>query len=211
MFNLIKKYMNDKKNNTDIDNSGNYNSGDYNSGNRNSGYCNSGDYNSGYCNSGDRNSGDYNSGYYNSGYYNSGYYNSGWFNRNEPKMRMFEKESEYTYSEFREKFGYNDISLPTCVWVNKEDMTDVEKKLSTSWETTGGYLKVLGYKEAWAKAWNEASQKVKDWYKSLPNFDEKIFEDITGIKPSVKETIKIGNNTYDKSEVEKALENVKSL
>jgi len=194
--------MIDKKNNTGYRNSGDLNSGDYNSGDLNSGYRNSGDRNSGDCNSGyrnsgDRNSGDYNSGNYNSGDYNSGYrnsgdynsgncnsgdYNSGWFNVDEPKMRFFGKESIYTLSEFKEKFGSQDIFLPLNVWRSENDMTADEKKEVKGWSEMGGYLKTLSYKEAWAKAWSEASQEQKDWYKNLPNFDKNLFFEITGIK-----------------------------
>ena len=163
-------------------NSGDRNSGDFNSGDRNSGNFNSGDFNSGDRNSGDRNSGNYNSGHRNSGYFNSGDRNSGMFNTDEPKMRMFNKDSDYTYSEFRNKFGYKDILLSLTIWIYKEHMTDKEKKSVDGWSERGGYLKTLDYKEAWAKAWSEASERRKDWYKNLPNFDKDIFFEITGIK-----------------------------
>ena len=169
--------MADKKNNTGVDNSGYWNSG-----NRNSGYCNSGDWNSGNWNSGNRNSGDWNSGNRNNGDWNSGNRNSGIFNTNEPKMRAFNKESDMTYTEFREKFGWNDIEFPLNVWRDKSEMTDEEKKSVSGWETMSGYLKTLSYKEAWAAGWAKATDEQKKWYQSLPNFDEKIFEEITGIK-----------------------------
>ena len=146
----------------------------------NTGEENSGDRNSGYGNSGDRNSGDG----------NSGDGNSGIFNIDEPKMRAFNKECDMTYTEFREKFGYEDLDLPICSWTDKENMTDEEKENISGWETMGGYLKTLSYKEAWKKAWNEATQEQKDWYKSFPNFDAKIFEEITGI--DIEETFKSG-------------------
>ena len=123
-----------------------------------------------------------NSGNRNSGDYNSGDYNSGMFNTDEPKMRMFNKDSEYTYTEFCNKFGYGDISIPITAWINKDRMTDDEKKSVNGWSEMGGYLKTLGYKEAWAKAWSEADKEQKDWYKNLPNFDNDIFFEITGIK-----------------------------
>jgi hypothetical protein len=160
--------MADEKNNTGIENSGYWNSGNWNSGNGNSGDGNSGDWNSG-----DRNSGDW----------NSGNRNSGIFNTNEPKMRAFNKESDMTYTEFRNKFGYHEIDFPLInVWRDKSEMTDEEKKSVSGWETTGGYLKTLGYKEAWAAGWAKATDEQKKWYQSFPNFDAAIFEEITGIK-----------------------------
>ena len=203
--------MADTKNNTGVDNTGDYNSGYYNSGYYNSGYYNSGYYNSGDYNSGDYNSGDYNSGDYNSGDYNSGYRNSGIFNTDEPKMRSFNKESEYTYTEFRNKFGWNDIVLPVTARITKDGMTDEEKKEVDGWEQMGGYLKTLSYKDAWKEGWENAKKEQKEWYLSLPNFDPAIFKEITGIDVESKETIKIGNRTYDKTEVERALENIKSI
>jgi len=204
--------MADKKNNTGIDNSGDWNSGDWNSGDWNSGYWNSGDWNSGYWNSGYGNSGDRNSGYGNSGYRNSGDRNSGYgnsgyrnsgdwnsgdrnsgdwnsgdrnsgiFNTNEPKMRAFNKDSDMTYTEFRGKFGYQDIHLPLNEWRDKSEMTDEEKKSVVGWETMGGYLKTLSYKEAWAAGWAKATDEQKKWYQSFPNFSWSIFTEITGIK-----------------------------
>jgi hypothetical protein len=167
--------MADKKNNTGVDNSGDWNSGDWNSGDGNSGNRNSGNRNSG-----NGNSGDWNSGYWNSGYGNSGNGNSGIFNTNEPKMRAFNKESDMTYTEFRVKFGYQDIHLPLNEWRDKSNMT--EEKSVEGWKTMGGYLKTLSYKEAWAVGWAKATDEQKKWYQSFPNFDAKIFEEITGIK-----------------------------
>jgi hypothetical protein len=204
--------------NSGHDNSGNHNSGHYNSGHYNSGHCNSGDCNSGHYNSGHFNSGDFNSGHcnsgdcnsgnYNSGHYNSGNVNSGLFNTNEPKMRFFNKESDITYSEFRkDKFVYPDLKI--CAWVKNEDLKEEEKSEITA--QMGGKLKTLSYKEAWKEYWSRASEEDKEWFQELPNFSEDIFKEITGIKVVQKETIKIGNNTYYKNEVEEALKNVKSL
>jgi hypothetical protein len=160
----------DKKNNTGIDNSGYYNSGNYNSG----------DYNSGDYNSGNRNSGNCNSGNYNSGDYNSGYYNSGWFNTNEPKMRFFNKDSEYTYTEFDDKFSFIYPDLKICHWVDYKDLSKEEQTTDT--KNMDGKLKTLTYKEAWAEYWARASEKDKKWFQNLPNFDKNIFFEITGIK-----------------------------
>ena len=170
-------YGNSGHRNSGSGNSGYRNSGDYNSGHYNSGYCNSGDYNSGYYNSGD-----YNSGYYNSGDCNSGRYNSGLFNTNEPKMLLFNRECEYTYSEFVAKFGYRTLNPTLTEWILSTDMTDAEKEKHPSHETTGGYLKKFTYKEAWANAWNNADDEQKRWFLSLPNFDADIFFEITGIR-----------------------------
>lgn len=199
-------------------NTGKGNSGDYNSGNRNSGYFNSGNfnsgnfnsgyYNSGYYNSGDCNSGNFNSGNYNSGYYNSGYCNSGWFNTNEPKMRFFNKDSNYTYTEFCEKFNLIYPDLKTTYWCSKDEMTKEEKKEIDGWEEMGGYLKTMTYKEAWAEYWDRASSDDKKWFQSLPNFDSNIFKEITGIDVKDRTDTKKKQELLDKADelIEKANE-----
>ena len=196
------------KNNTGEDNTGDYNSGYCNSGDRNSGNYNSGNYNSGNCNSGNYNSGDRNS-----GCCNSGNYNSGWFNTDCPKMRIFNKEIDMTVEEFLNSKHAFYIELPVNRWINSDDMTDTEKSEVGGWETMGGYLKTLEYKEAWAVYWKEASKEKKQRFLDLPNFDSKLFEEITGIdvKVSDKETIKIGDLEFDKAEVEKRLKGLKPI
>ena len=155
-----------------------------------------------------KNTGENNSGYWNSGYGNSGDRNSGIFNTNEPKMRAFNKETDMTYTEFRNKFGYKDIDFPLNVWVYASDMTDQEKKDHKGWEITNGYLKTLSYKEAWQEGWKNATQEQKDWYKSFPNFDAEIFKEITGIDVNegnlIGETVevKVKGRTYKAKIVE---------
>ena len=170
-------------------NSGDYNSGYWNSGDRNSGYwnsgdCNSGDYNSGYHNSGNRNSGDWNSGDCNSGDYNSGDWNSGdcnsgYFNTDEPFVRIFNKESNKTRGEIIfPSFLYFDLN----VWVSHDTATEEEKeKYKKEIETCGGFLKTLEYKEAFRLAWDKASKEEHKKLLDLPNWDNKIFKEISGI------------------------------
>ena len=161
-------------------NSGNRNSGHLNSGNRNSGNLNSGHWNSGNLNSGNRNSGHWNSGHLNSGHWNSGNLNSGSFNRDCPKMRLFEKELDMTAEEFYENYNiYMDIPLNR--WIYKDDMTDSEKKEVTGWETMGGYLKTLPFKEA-CQIWWDENPDDHERFLTLPGFDETIFTEITGIE-----------------------------
>ena len=175
-------------------NSGGWNSGDYNKGVENSGNCNSGRRNSGYCNSGNNNSGDNNSGSWNSGYWNSGYWNSGNWNRGDwnsgdfnscensngvfcdeedMNIRIFNKPSGMSLKQFRDsKYAKALSSAPFSLieWVEDETKTE------------GYYPKKYTYREACANWWNELSDEAKETIKSIPNFDEKVFENITGIK-----------------------------
>ena len=150
------------------------NSGDWNSGNRNSGDCNSGD-----CNSGNRNSGDSNSGNRNSGDSNSGNRNSGYFNVDSPLVRIFGKETDVKKE---------DIDFPSWLyfdltqWVSHDTATDKEKKEhKNEIKIFGGFLKTLTYKEAFRLAWNKAEFSERKKLFSLPNWNNEIFMQISGI------------------------------
>ena len=182
-------YRNSGNGNSGDGNSGNWNSGDKNSGDWNSGDGNSGDWNSGNGNSGDSNSGNWNSGYRNSGHrnsgdwnsgdWNSGNCNSGYFNSDEPCLRMFNK---MTYCK------RDDINIPSwcyfdlTVWVSHDTATEEEKKkYKNEIEICGGFLKTIDYKDAWRLAWNKASIKERKKLFELPNWDNEVFKEITGI------------------------------
>ena len=160
-------------------NSGDWNSGNRNSGNRNSGNRNSGDWNTGDCNSGNCNSGNRNSGDWNSGNWNSGNKNSGLFNSDEPCVRMFNKMTD-------KKIG--DIDIPSwcyfdlTVWVSHDTATEEEKQEhKAEIEICGGFLKTINYKDAWRIAWNKASIEERKKLFDLPNWDNQVFKEITGI------------------------------
>ena len=160
-------------------NSGDYNSGDYNSGNRNSGDYNSGNWNSGDYNSGNWNSGDYNSGNRNSGNWNSGDCNSGYFNSDSPLVRIFNKETNIPLNHIDfPSFLYFDFT----VWVSHDTATDEEKEAhKIDIETCGGFTKAISYKEAFRIAWNKASKEEHKKLLKLPNWDNAIFKEISGI------------------------------
>ena len=170
--------------NSGYGNTGDGNSGDRNSGDRNSGNGNSGNRNSGNRNSGDGNSGDGNSGYGNSGDRNSGSWNacnysSGFFNTKKEKLIMFNKPTDVKL---------DDIEFPLflyfalTVWVWKNEATEEEKdEHKNEIETQGGFLKALRYKEAFRKAWDEASKEEHKKLLKLPNWDNEVFKEISGI------------------------------
>ena len=180
-------------------NSGNRNSGNWNSGSWNSGSCNSGNRNSGSCNSGNKNSGNWNSGNgnsgnrnigngnsgswnrgnWNSGSWNSGSWNSGFFNTNSPLVRIFNKETN---------IPLNDIDFPSflhfdlTVWVSHDTATEEEKEAhKIDIETCGGFIKEISYKEAFHIAWNKASKEEHKKLLKLPNWNNEIFKEISGI------------------------------
>ena len=150
-----------------------------NSGYRNSGYCNSGNRNSGDCNSGNCNSGDWNSGDCNSGNWNSGDCNSGYFNTDTPLVRIFNKDTDVKRNDINfPSFLYFDLTI----WVSHDTATDEEKRLhKTEIETCGGFLKTLDYKEAFRLAWDRADKEEHKQLLGLPNWNNKIFKEISGI------------------------------
>ena len=166
-------------------NSGNCNSGNHNSGDWNSGNHNSGNYNSGNCNSGNHNSGKWNSGDCNSGDWNKSSFNNGCFNTIEPTIMMFNKPSDITYRDWVNSDArrlLNQIPKDVVKWIYSVDMTDEEKAAHPEHEITGGYLKVLDESECSQIWWNGLANSQKEIIKSIPNFNESIFEEITGIK-----------------------------
>ena len=177
----IEKYGNRNSGNLNSGNlnSGNWNSGDCNSGNWNSGNRNSGDCNSGDCNSGNRNSGNWNSGNRNSGNWNSGNRNSGYFNVDSPLIRIFGKETDVKI----ENIHFPDwLYFSLTQWVSHDTANDEEKKEhEREIELSGGFLKVLDYKEAFRLAWSKAEFSERKKLFSLPNWNNEIFMQISGI------------------------------
>ena len=160
-------------------NSGDLNSGDLNSGDLNSGNRNSGDRNSGNRNSGNWNSGDWNSGDWNSGNWNSGNWNSGFFNSDEPCVRMFNKMTTYKRKDIKIPFW---CFFDLTVWVSHDTATEEEKtEHKAEIEICGGFLKTINYKDAWRIAWNKASIEERKELFDLPNWDNQVFKEITGI------------------------------
>ena len=196
----VLEMVNTGKGDTGLCNSGNRNSGNRNSGNRNSGDYNSGDYNSGNCNSGNRNSGNCNSGDYNSGNLNSGDYNSGnlnsgdWnktsfsagvFCTEQPKLIMFNKPTEMTFGEWRNSGAcrlLDRIDFRPIEFIWSSDMTDEEKATHPDWETIQGYLKKRDISECCHDWWMNLNMDEKRVIQNMPNFDAKIFKEITGVR-----------------------------
>ena len=177
--------------NTGIGNSGYFNSGYYNCGSRNSGHYNSGcwnsgNYNSGYYNSGSANSGYYNSGNCNSGDWNIGNYNNGCFNTVASKIYLFNKPSDWTFNDWLSSKARRimDCVPKNLVWVKFDQMTDEEKKVYLTAETTNGYLRKIPDDELAVirnEWWAGLSPDNKDEILKLPNFDAEIFKKVTMI------------------------------
>lgn len=122
---------------------------------------------------------DWNSGDCNSGSWNSGNRNSGYFNVDSPLVRIFGKETDVKKE---------DIDFPSWLyfdltqWVSHDTATDKEKKEhKNEIKISGGFLKTLTYKEAFRLAWNKAEFSERKKLFSLPNWNNEIFMQISGI------------------------------
>ena len=171
--------------NTGNCNTGNRNTGNRNTGNRNTGNCNTGNRNTGDCNTGNCNTGDWNTGNCNTGDWNKSSFNTGCFNTEEQKIMLFNKPSDMTYREWIDsdaRYLLNQIPKDVVEWVYEEDMTDEEKAAHPTYETTGGYLKVLDESECGQLWWGSLSDRRKEIIKAIPNFDAEIFFQCTGVR-----------------------------
>lgn len=150
------------------------NSGNYNSGNYNSGDCNSGNYNSGYRNSGDWNSGDW----------NKTNHSNGCFNTIQPKIKLFNKESDLTYNDWvlsEARKLLNEIPTEILRWVPFNNMSEEEKEVNPNAKNTDGYLEMMKPHECAQDWWNRLEDTNKKIILDIPNFDKEIFKEITGI------------------------------
>ena len=130
------------------------------------------------CNSGDRNSGDRNSGNWNSGNCNSGYCNT-----TEPTVRLFDHQTDITFSDFRQSRAYGllcHIPSDCLTWKYSEYMTDDEKAAHPEHETTGGFLYLeKADRQTW---WDSLSDESKAVITSMPYFDANKFYKCTNIR-----------------------------
>ena len=170
-------------------NKGNHNSGDFNEGNYNAGGFNVGDGNAGYGDIGDDNDGNNNEGNdnvggrnkgdNNIGGWNYGDGNIGFFNTIAPPIMMFNKPLKIKKEDIKfPSFLYFDL----VKWVTQEEATDEEKEsYEEEIKRCGVFLRKLDYKTAFRIAWDNASYEEHKMLLDLPNWDNEIFKEISGI------------------------------
>ena len=126
---------------------------------------NTGLFNSGYLNSGDRNS----------GVFNKTNGSNGVFCNQEPKICIFNIQTDWTLNEFYNSKYYFAIcssDFPLTEWKAKDEYTE---------NGVDGELVVNSYETACQRWWQGMSESNKEIIKSIPNFDIDVFCDITGI------------------------------
>ncbi len=163
------------------------NTGDDNKGNGNVGNRNAGNWNPG-----DRNAGDWNVGNRNAGNWNSASNTNGFFNTLKPKtVKVFDVDCSFDawVKADLPDFLYFELSH----WVGVDCMTESEKEI---FGVAGGYLKVMGYKEAFKKSYNETTEEDRKKVFNIPNFNAKKFYEISGI-----DVMEISENEVKKNEL----------
>jgi hypothetical protein len=120
---------------------------------------NTGDRNTGYSNTGDRNTGYRNTGDRNTGDRNTGNWNTGNFHAG--AFNTKDAEFVYLFDKPIKKKDYDKIEFPSYFFFNLDAKGD--------------------YKNSWKKSFLNASKEEKEATIKLPNFNFKVFEEITGI------------------------------
>ncbi|WP_270593946.1 hypothetical protein, partial [Faecalibacillus faecis] len=107
---------------------------------------------------------------------------TGLFNTQERTITIFNKDSGLLFDEVRNTEWYwllRDRPFVLTEWI---EYTEEEKKESIIRQAIGGYLKKYSYKEACQNWWDSYSDEEKEYLaENIPNFDRKIFKEITGI------------------------------
>jgi len=182
-------HKNTGNHNIGVRNSGHYNNGDLNAGNKNNGHRNVGNnndgdgntghgnigsYNTGKCNNGDFNTGGYNMGEWNTGEMNEGSYNRGSWNKGNHNFGYFNTSKKKFILLFDKPYigSFKTIKLPMFFYDVTSEWTHNNLK---------AVPKNLDFKEMWKQAWEKAPLKEKKEVLDIPNFNNDIFKDITGI------------------------------
>ena len=127
-------------------------------------------------NSGLFNSGDRNSGYRNSGVFNKTNGSNGVFCNQEAKICIFNIQTDWTLSEFRNSRYFDAIlssDFPLTEWKHDPEANE---------NGVDGKLIVNTFEEACRRWWNGMSAENKAIIKEIPNFNVDVFCDITGLK-----------------------------
>ena len=135
-------------------------------------------------NIGTGNTGNRNTGNCNTGDWNAGDWNTGFFSTVTPKADLFEKPTDLTHEQVLDLPGMQVLNhaYKNNWWIFSEDMTDEEKKQHPEHETTGGYLKTVPFKTACRMMWDKLDAADRQKVLDLPNFDARIFKEVTGIE-----------------------------
>lgn len=107
--------------------------------------------------------------------------------------------TEDEYQKVKNSLDVKDFKLPIAKWIDIKEINNP----TTAQKQMRGYLKELNYKDAWKEMWAGLLSEDKRFFLTLPHFNAKIFEEITGIKPEIEPSlsgkeveVKLDGRTY---------------
>ena len=159
--------------------------GHWSTGSWSTGHGSTGDRSTGGWSTGDRSTGDCSTGHWSTGSWSTGdwstsNYSTGHFSTEDYSgFGCFDKPC--TLEEWHAAYKPSWLYFNLIEWVPEDDMTDEEKEANPTYHTTGGYLKVYNYKEAFQASYNRATREEQLRIKELPNFSSEVFKEISGI------------------------------
>ena len=157
---------------------GNWSTGDWSTGNLSTGTWSTGNWSTGNLSTGDWSTGNWSTGGWSTGNWSISDWSTGHFDTKPRKLRAFNKKVDPDV--------WNSAFKPSCLffdltkWIDDKEMTDAEKSENPNYITTGGYLKVFDYKEAFTKSVKNATKEERDQIRALPNFDDDVFLEVSG-------------------------------
>jgi hypothetical protein len=207
-----------KKTNTGHWSTGNWSTGDHSTGNRSTGHWSTGNWSTGNWSTGNYSTGNGSTGHRSTGHRSTGHWSTGDWSTSNYSTGHFCTIDYMGFSAFNkpvEKQQWDNAVKPNFLffklteWIYKSKMSDAEKQSNPSYETTGGYLKVYDYKEAFTRACENASDEEIEQLKALPNFDADVFLEISGYDVRKRDdscngkVVEIDGKKYKLMEVEK--------
>jgi len=193
--------------NTGYDNVGNNNTGNHNAGDRNTGNRNKGRSNVGSSNIGDGNTGSFNVGHCNVGDYNIGCDNIGCANLGDKISGDCSVKGDFSFFCTKQNVRFfnkpfsgdiREISMPPVIVkfmkIFKKTMRNANKSnIDIDLMLLSEDDMRLLYYQHWRKAWDKLNDQERKETLNLPNFDNNIFKEITGIDVYQELGIKVVN------------------
>ena len=174
---------------------GSWSTGNRSTGNWSTGTWSTGDMSTGYNSTGYNSTGDNSTGNWSTGNLSTGNMSTGSWSISSWSTGHFSTEDYGGFGAFNKPCTpeeWNNAIKPNFLysvsptrWIPECEMTDKEKENNPSFKTTGGYLKTVTMKESWAEAWANKGKDDEAQLRALPNFDAKVFEEISGIDVDV--------------------------
>jgi hypothetical protein len=170
---------------------GNGSTGDWSTGSWSTGDRSTGGWSTGSWSTGHRSTGNGSTGYYSTGDWSTGHRSTGGWSTSNYSTGHFSTEDysgfgcfdkPCTLEEWHAAYKPSWLYFNLIEWLSEDDMTDEEKEANPTYHTTGGYLKVYNYKEAFQASYNRATREEQLRIKELPNFDADKFYQISGIR-----------------------------